>query len=296
MKSSLFKSISSGYLQFVVSNLIALVLTPFILRRVTNAEYGLYVVSLDIIAWVGLVQFGAASVLGPKIAAFLGKGDTHRDQINRMSSTAFYMQLLYALAGMLLFFVVSNYLVDPGSLVLKSGRQFSLILGLCAFFAILNQVFSAMIIATKRIYLDSLVQIMATALNAVLIVLLIGRLGLMALAYVLLISNVLVLIRSYFLVKRLFPGLVLSLKLFERRDLHFLFGNGVYLAVGGLSMLLISRFDNCIIGKMLSLEAVTYFYITGKLFYLLNQILSRLINNFRLIRQVCVWTRGGRRV
>ena len=281
MKSSLFKSISTGYLLFVISNLIGLVLTPFILRHVTNAEYGLYVVSLDIIAWVGLVQFGTASVLGPKIAAFLGKPEAYRDQINQMASTAFFMQILYAFAGMLLFFLVSTYLLDMASLVLKSGRQFSIILGLCAFCAILNQVFSAMIIATKRLYLDSLIQIMATALNAILVVVFIDRLGLMALAYVLLISNVLVLVRSYLLVKRLFPGLVLSLKLFERRDLNFLFGNGIYLAIGGFSMLLITRFDNFIIGKMISLEVVTYFYITGKLFYLLNQILSRLINNFR---------------
>lgn len=249
MKTNLAKSISSGYLLFFVSNVVALFLTPFILSYITSGEYGLYVIALDIIAWISLVQFGSGSVLGPKIASYYSNYELNLTKINRIVSTAFYMQIFYAIAGFVLFIIFGYYIINDEKVNFTDINSFIFIVAFSAFFTILNQVFSSMIIATKKIYIDNLISIFFLAIRVILIAALIRGMGLMAIAWALFISNLLILIRSYFRIKTLFPNIKISTKLFNKVDLNFLFGNGLYFAIGGLAMLLITNLTTHLLEK-----------------------------------------------
>jgi O-antigen/teichoic acid export membrane protein len=280
--NSYVKAITSGYAKTILTIVVGLWMVPFTLKFLTLAEYGVFAIAGDILIWLGLLQLGTGATLNSRAAQLIGKGDTAR--LTELTSTAFVLQsiaaVLMILVGGGISLTVDRWFQADTSVAGLNLIVFVLILG--ASIRITAQVFTALLIANKKIHLANYMGIGQFLLRTGLTVaFLLAGLKLMALAWAALISTVAVSVFSYWWVRRLMPEVRISIAKFRLEHVKDLVGNGVWLTIGGLAGLLILNVDRIMIGRFVSLEAVAAFMITGKLYFIAEGLHAQLFNVMR---------------
>ena len=107
LKSDLGKSISSGYALFLMNNVVALFLTPYMLQFISKEEYGFYVLCVDFLAWIGFLEFGTSKVLESKAGHLIARSETSK--LRTSFNSAFYFQLVIAVL-----IIPAYYFLLPG--------------------------------------------------------------------------------------------------------------------------------------------------------------------------------------
>jgi O-antigen/teichoic acid export membrane protein len=277
LKSDLGKSISSGYALFLMNNVVALFLTPYMLQFISKEEYGFYVLCVDFLAWIGFLEFGTSKVLESKAGHLIARSETSK--LRTSFNSAFYFQLVIAV----LIIPVYYFLVHAG-ISSKSVPHLNVILilfSLAAGLSVFRNLFSAVIIASKKIHLDNRIQLMMNVLNYALVLSLTPFIGVIGLAIINLLVVILILIRSNYRLKQLFPDFHIAREHFDKQELKALFGQGIYFSIGSIATLVLVKMDSFVIAREFSLKQVASFYITIKLFALFQKVVQLFINNFR---------------
>jgi O-antigen/teichoic acid export membrane protein len=277
LKSDLQKSIFSGYALFFLNNVVALFLTPYMLKFVTKEEYGLYILCVDFLAWVGFLEFGTSKVVESKTGHLIAKDDTLG--INKMFNSSFFFQLTIGLLIIPIFYI--SVKLGIGNNKIQHLNLIILIFSISAGLSVLKNLFSALIIASRKVYLDNSIQFFINILNYVLVLALTPFIGGLGLALISLFIVVLILIRSRYRIKKLYPFLSNSFRYFDKYELNSIFSNGLYFSLGSIATVLISKIDSFVLGKYIGLESVTSYYITIKLFILTQKLIQILYNNYR---------------
>ena len=130
-------------------------------------------------------------------------------------------------------------------------------------------------------HLDNKIKLFNNILNYSLVLLLVPFIGVVGLAAINVLTIVLVVIRSRYRIKNLFPQIKIRKQFFEKEELKKLFSLGMYFSLGSIATLLLMKIDSFIIGKDFGFEQVAFFYITIKLFMLTQKIFQMFLNNFR---------------
>ena len=146
---------------------------------------------------------------------------------------------------------------------------------------VMKNLFSALIIASKKVYLDNSIHFFINILNYVLVLSLTPIIGGSGLAIVSLFIVILTLARSRYRISQLYPYLFISSKFFNRNELKSVFTNGIYFSLGSIATVLISKIDSFVLGKYMGLGMITSYYITIKLFILIQKLIQILYNNYR---------------
>ncbi|WP_333889194.1 lipopolysaccharide biosynthesis protein [Sphingobacterium siyangense] len=275
--SDLGKSISSGYLLFFLNNVVALFLTPYMLRYISKEEYGLYIMCVDFLAWVGFLEFGTSKVLESKAGHLIVQNNFKG--LNISFNTSFFFQIIVAIIIFPLFFSLVYWGVDKPKVT--NLELIIILFSITASLTVFRNLFSALIIASKKIHLDNRIQILTNVLNYILIILLAPYVGVAGLACITLITLLLMLVRSSFRVRQLFPGIKISYRSFDKEELKRIFSLGLYFSLGSIATVLLLKIDSFVIGKQFGLETVATFYITIKLYTLVQKVFQMFLNNFR---------------
>ena len=99
----------------------ALITTPIILHLTSGSLYGFWLTALSVLAYLGLVDLGLGVSL-TRIVAVIHDSSSDGEQLNRVSSTAFFS---FCLAG-LVFLVVGlgmGHARQPGHRYLRRAKQ-----------------------------------------------------------------------------------------------------------------------------------------------------------------------------
>ncbi len=277
LKSDLGKSISSGYLLFIVNNVVALFLTPYMLQFITKEEYGLYILCVDFLAWVGFLEFGTNKVIESKAAHLIVQGNY--EGLNKTFNSSFFFQLIVGLMIIPFYFFLITFGISKTQL---SHLNIIIILfAISAGLTVFRNLFSSVIIASKKVHLDNRIQLAMNVLNYILILFLVPFVGVLGLAIINLTAIVLMLIRSNYRVKKLFPTFKIDGSLFDKTELKSLVSHGIYFSLGSLATIVLVKLDSFIIGREFGLAEVASYFITIKLFMLLQKVIEMAINNFR---------------
>lgn len=275
--NDLLRSISTGYVIFFVTNLSALLLTPYILKYVSKSEYGIYLLCIDIISWMALFQFGTSQVLSSTAGSLIGQGNYK--ELNVAYNSTFFFQVLISILIIPLYYVVVSFSTSGNG---SNEITFVIVVfGFSAGLQVYTQIFSALLIASKKIYLDNLIQLTLNILGYALILALVPLYGLVALAVINLLVIILIIGRSSLRVKSLFPELKITTQAFNKASLLKFLKQGIYFSLAGITSIFLSKFDGFFIGDKFDLETVASFYITIKLFTLVDKLTQTLFNNFR---------------
>ncbi len=276
-KSDIGKAISSGYFLFFLNNVVALFLTPYILKFVSKQEYGLYVLCSDFLSWMIFLEFGSSKVMESKGAHLLATDD--KNGLSRAFNSALFFQFFMALLIIPIFY----FLVITGlkNYDIPHFRLIIIIFSITAGLSVIRSIFSAILIASRKIHIDNKIQVLINVLNYTLILLLIPYIGIGGLALISLLVAALILLRSYKRVFYLFPYLDISFKNFNKKELKSILSQGIYFSIASIATMLITKFDSFFLGKSFGLATVAKFYISIKLITVAEKLFMNLINNLR---------------
>lgn len=251
---------AASFAQQAINMGLQVFLLAFILRRISDREYGVFQLALTIQGMVWLLRDAILKACINEVAAARERDDLAR--INRVISTSSLMLLgpgLLALAAVLLlggpaadFFGLQGSLhATMKGVMFLAGLSVLLVLPLCPFGAVIQ--------AAQRYGLLSWVTALFRLLRAAVIVALFiwVRADVLYVMLATVISDVGIQVALMLLGLRVQPGLRLFPRHFDKAVLAAVAAFGSYLLAAGVTYVLGSELTKWVIGKMLDLNFVT---------------------------------------
>lgn len=266
IKTQALRNITSTWFALAANIAVGFFLSPFILHRLGDDAFGLWVLVVSITGYYGFLDLGIRSSIIRYVARFAA-GNEH-DQLSRIVSTSFFTYtcvalLLLGVTIVAAFRIEALFRVSPDSL--STARALLLVVGIAVALRFPLEVFGGVLEGLQRFSLLNLTQVAGALLRGLLILLALNHGG--GLLSVAVISVVIpVIVASIYMLVVLFTTPIhIETKLVDRRSLRTL------VSYGSISFIFIAadqlRFqtDAVIIGMFLSTSAIAYFSIGAKL-------------------------------
>jgi O-antigen/teichoic acid export membrane protein len=193
----------------VVYVVVTFLLTPFVIRSLGNATYGLWVVVLSVIGYAGILEMGVQTAVVKFVAQYHGKGAD--EKLNATAASALFF---FASAGLFCAFLcwgVATWFTDrlvSGADNVRTVRSLIYLLGIDILFVFPNYVFTGIVYGLQRYHAKNLIDIGLNLLNAVLIWILLSKgYGIFALAVVKTCVDATGVVATYWLCKMVYPSL-----------------------------------------------------------------------------------------
>lgn len=260
--------------------LVALVLTPYIIRHIGIERFGIWAVVGVITGYFGMLDFGIGTSFVKYIAEFYAKKDY--DKINHVVNTGFIFYSIFAILIIILSFFIINPLLTLFKIPvhLYNEALFVFLFGIILF-GISNALapFGAIQGGLQRMGITNKVAI------AVSIPMIIGTVFFLESGYGLpglLINNAIILalssIANLTIAFRILPELKFNLFLFSKAMFKKLFGFGYKIQITKIASLLHLHLDKILIAYFLNIEFVAYYAIAQSLTSRISEMLLMLIS------------------
>jgi O-antigen/teichoic acid export membrane protein len=259
-----FGGLRLSYLYQAAVMVCGLWLTPFLLKHLGQHDYGLWLVGLQTLSYLILMDFGIIALLPRETAYATGHAISGTDQgglaqlIGRTARVVLYQTPLVAIgvAGIWLLAPIGPAIRGP---ILITMLGFTLLFPLRIFQAVLQGL-------QETPYLGK-VQFAGWGLSTVIMVILVLRgIGLYALAIGWVVGQLLPAALSFYRLKTAFPGVMPSrLPKLARQELYKALTSGGWVSIAQIAQLLVAGTDFVIIGKVLGASAVVPYACTQKL-------------------------------
>src|SRR5882762_1641292 len=172
-KVEIFKNVGSSWFALGVSILVGIFLSPYILHRLGDAAFGLWVLVFSITGYYGLFDLGIRSSIIRYVAKYSATDEN--DELNRLINTAFFTYSGLGIVAILVTITVSFYAGEifhksiPGNSV-HLARWLLLMVGSAVALGFPLGVFGGILEGLQRFYISSFTGITSTLLRALLIV------------------------------------------------------------------------------------------------------------------------------
>jgi O-antigen/teichoic acid export membrane protein len=243
------------------SFLINLLLTPYILSRLTVADFGAWVLLTILINSFNLLDLGLGFAFVRYIAAYYTYEDY--ESINKVlfSGLAFYS--LLGILG-----VSGGLLIERPLLQLlritAAGNTYFLVLLTCAV-ANVGAMYLSVLKGMQRMDKQNSIEITMSVLNVIgTVCFLEAGFGIFGLALNALINAVLAIGLSFVIVKRAVPKISFGWNL-DRKLLREMFGYGLKISVSRIGNLICFQADKLIVSRVLGLAAVSFYEVAARL-------------------------------
>lgn len=182
--------ITLTYLSIILTNLIGLIYTPFLLRMMGQSEYGMYALAASIVAYLSVIDFGFGNATIRYTALYRSKGEEEKlpGLWGMLLAIYGFISLISLVAGVFLSFNVD--ILFSSSMTVEELARMRILLLLMTFnitFSFPLSVFESIMIAYERFKFQRGVQVMRTLLQPVIMIPLL-LLGYKSIALVILIT------------------------------------------------------------------------------------------------------------
>ena len=257
-------------------------LAPFILHRLGDVAYGVWVLAISVVAYLGLLDLGMQS----SVLRFVSKGHTQNDHqgASEAISAALWVRLQISALALLL----SGVLAAVFPLVFKvpaelatDARRAVLLIGVTTAISLSVGVFGGVLSALNRYDLQNCVSIAQTAVRVfgVVLVLRTGH-GIVAIAVCELIATIVANTLLMWLARRLYPELQIQLKRPGRQILAKIWTYSSYAFLTTVAVQLVYQTDNLVVGTFVSASAVTFYAIANSLCRYTGQVVNSMGSTF----------------
>lgn len=242
---------------------VGLFLSPFIIHRLGNVAYGVWVLAIGVMAYLGLLDLGMQSA----VLRFVSKGHTQNDHQGaseaisaalwvRLQISALILVLSAGLAAVfpLIFKVPAELAGDARKAILLTGVKMAITMSIGVVAGVLS--------ALNRYDLQNYLSIVQTAVRVigVVAVLRTGH-GIVAIAVCELIAVLIYNALLVWVAHRLYPQLQILLNRPKRETLKRIWTYSSYAFLTTVAIQLIYQTDYIVVGKFVSVAAVTYYAI-----------------------------------
>ena len=243
---------------FSVSMAIGLFFTPYLIRNLGIAGYGLFPLTMTLMLYMGIVTLGLNSAVGRFLTIAVERGDTETS--NRIFNTSLFGSLGLAVGVGAPAFLLSSHVewlvrIPPGSEV---DARHLFICAVCAF--IITTIATPFEVATfcrNRFDLRNAVALSGTVVRIGLVILLFAVTvpGLWQIGIGLVLASVVSLVGAIYVWRRLLPFLSIRLSSFSREALKDLTSLGGWSVVNQVGAILYLGTDLLVVNRMLGPDA-----------------------------------------
>lgn len=260
-----------GFLTFLI--------TPYIIHSLGNRHYGFWVMGLAIFGAYELFDFGISAAVSRYLARALGRGD--REEMNATLNTSLAIFLAFAGAVALLTLGAAlglgRFVAAPAEVELFRGVVLVLGLGLAVNLPL--KVFRGVLVSHVRYDRLGLIAIArATAANLCIFLALKQGYGVLALAWITVLSRLGEHLAVLSCARRVFPSLALGPRHIRRGIARELFNYGGKAFLAQIADMMRYRVDSFVIASLLTLDKVAIYDVGLRLQGYANEIIQSALN------------------
>src|SRR5581483_6406466 len=280
-KIHIIKNVGSSWFSLGFNILVGTFLSPFILHRLADAAYGIWVLLFSVTGYYGLFDLGIRSSVVRYVSRFTAIND--RQSLSKLVNTSLFsytviggVTMAFTLAGMS--YVNSWFRIPPE--FARTSQVLFLMVGTSVALGFPLGVYSGILEGLQRFYLLNLTNVGSTLLRAVFIVVALNYgYGLLMVAAITVILPLLVSILRAAIVVRILP-LNFGWRYVDRASLREMAGYSGTTFLIMISFKLRFKTDELVIGTLLSSAAITYFSIADRLLDYASEVVSSLAQIF----------------
>jgi O-antigen/teichoic acid export membrane protein len=276
------QNVLSNWLALAITTVVGFFLSPFVVHRLGNLTYGVWVIIMSLVAYMNLLDLG----LRGAVTRFVSKGAAQKndDEASQAVSGALWIRLWISLAIVLAGLVVSlgfNHVFHIPLELQQTARIAVFVTAVTVAINLWCGVFGGVLVALHRYDLTSAVSILQTCLRACgIIFLLRSGHGILALAIWDLCTSITANTATILLCLRIYPQLKVVFGRPDRPSLKKLWHYSFYAFLINMAVQVTYYTDNVVVGAFLSPAAVTLYSIGGILIGYVRQIVSSMTTTF----------------
>jgi O-antigen/teichoic acid export membrane protein len=265
-KGQVLKNIGSSWFGVATTLAVGVILPPFILHRLGDEAFGLWILIFSFTGYYGIFDFGIRSSIVKHVAEFEGTRD--RDRLIRLVNVSLFIYgcialILLVAVGIGSLYVGSIFHISPS--FQQKARLLFLIVGSGVALGFPLSVFAGILEGLQKFYLLNLTQAVATLLRALLIMLALHHgMGIVSVAFITVVFPPLSYVAYAWKVMHAVP-LRFGLRFLDRAMFRQIFHYSFFSFISSVAFRLRFQTDAIVIGAMLSASAITYFSIGAKL-------------------------------
>ena len=280
-KQQIVKNVGSSWFSLGINVLTGLLLSPFILHRIGDTAFGIWVLIFSITGYYGLFDLGIRSSIVRYVSKFTATGD--REELARLINTSLFtyscigiVSLLVTLVG---YFEIGRMFRIPVQF-LSTARWLLLMVGASISIGFPAGVFGGVLEGLQEYYVLNWTNVVSMLLRAALIVIAFHHgYGLLTLGLITVLVPLLASILRSFLALRLCP-IPFGRKYVERATLrrmaNYSSSTFMILIAGRLKF----KTDEIVIGTFMTAAAITYFNIGARIVDYAGEVVTSLSQIF----------------
>jgi O-antigen/teichoic acid export membrane protein len=281
------RNVLFNWLGTIVTMAVGFFLAPFILHRLGNLAYGVWVLAMSVGAYLQLLDLGMQS----SVLRFVSKGHTQGDHqgASEAVSAALWLRLqISALAIVLSIGLAAIFPVVfkvPAELA-SDARKAILLIGINSAIIMSIGVVAGVLSALNRYDLQNYVMLAQMALRVICVVAVLrtGH-GIVAIALCDLFTTLFANLLLIWVARRLYPELQIQIKKPKRETLRKLWSYSWYVFLTTVAVQLVYQSDNLVVGAFIlpastAMEAVTFYAIANSLCRYATQVVESMGKTF----------------
>jgi len=265
-KRQIIKNVGSSWFSLGVNVVLGIALSPFIVHRLGDTAFGIWVLILSITGYYGLFDLGVGSSIIRYVSKFTATGD--REQLTKLINTAFFtyscVGLLSLLVTLVMAFQVDRLFHVPHEF-LMTARWLMLMVGISVAVGFPAGIFGGFLEGLQSFYILNWTNVVSNLLRAALIVVALTHGGgVLTVALITVTLPLLASITRGFFALRLCP-VPFGFKYVDRstfRQMANYSGVTFMIMIAGQ---LKFKTDEIVIGSFMSLAAITYFNVGARI-------------------------------
>lgn len=281
-KRIIARNIFSNLGGYAVVTVVAFFLSPFMVHKLGDTGYGLWTLIVSLSGYFNLMDIGIRNAVGRFVARYITLDDPQG--VNTSVNSAFCFLSIVGTLGLLITVVLSFYFNRFFDVPLEYQaitKYLILLVGGTICIGLPLSCFESVLFAFERYDLINMVDVFATMLRALLIITALNTgFGILSLAFITLGVSVLDYLIRARIAFRLYPALKLRFQFGGRKFFKEIFSYSGYVFILAISAKVIFYTDSLVIGKFLTLGAITYYVIASKLIRYGGDLISAVVRVF----------------
>jgi O-antigen/teichoic acid export membrane protein len=280
-KRRIIQNVSSSWFSLGITVVVGILLSPYILHRLGDAAFGIWVLIFSITDYYGLFDLGIRSSVVRYVSKFAATDD--HGELSKLINTSLFTYSCIGAASLLLTVVLAHYVdslfhIPPE--FYSTARVLLLIVGTSVALGFPLGIVGGVLEGLQRFYVVSWTNVASTVLRAVLIVYALRHGGgLLTVASITVVLPLLTGIVRAIITVRICP-ISFGWRYIDRSTFREIANYGgvtfMIIVAGRLKF----KTDEIVIGSMLSAAAITYFNVGARIVDYAGEVVTSLAQNF----------------
>jgi O-antigen/teichoic acid export membrane protein len=276
------RSVLSNWLATLATLAVGFFLQPFIVHRLGDVAYGVWVLAISSISYLVMLDLGMAT----SVLRFISKGHATQDHEGASDALSAVLWVRLQISAVILalsggFAVVFPHLFKVPPSLAVDARRALLVIGVSTAISMSFGIFSATLSALNRYDLRSSVTLVQLAIRVIgVVAVLRSGHGILAIAFCELLAAVVGNGLLFYLARRVYPELTIRLNKPKWEVLRKIWSYSVYAFLITIAVQLVYQSDNFVVGAFVSTSAVTLYSIGNTLCRYTQQVIGSMTATF----------------